>query len=733
MKQRKILPVILSLSLIFSLTACSEKNGTRDNKPMYNSVNGDTCSGVIAENDKLSLEFETGGNGLILRSKTSNMLWSTSVSDEGFDEEFKNQQIVSSALVLDYMTQMQTNYDTAFSSDTSMCELSAEKTDNGVKVTYSFEEIKISIPVIYTLRENGFSATVDLNSIAEGSAYMVGRITLLPMTARTENNGNGHLLIPSGSGGITNVSNPATRTFKESVYGEDLSEQDVRLWTTEKILMPVFGAYTDNFGIFGIIESGAENAYLYATANDDKLKYSASYPIFKVRGYDKVSKGVSEKAMESYIYDEDIADNVITVGYYPLQGDNADYSGMASVYRNFLESKYGISEKDAAPLVSLKFLGGVDEKKFALGIPYKSLFKLTDVDEAKKIADEISETTGSNPLVQLVGFGKGGLENGKIAGGYKIASKLGSFSDIADWQKEYSAVGSAVALDFDIINFSKSGNGFSVYSDKAKTAANEKREQYYYQVALLDANKSLGSYYLLSRSKINKAADKLLKLTGDKKLNAVSLSTLSNTAYSDYGNRKNFAKSGMAEQAENIFSSFKESNIKLMSNAGFEYAAGISDYICDVPINSSRANIIDVDIPFYQMVFGARTPIYNISVNLSQDDETALLKAAESGTGLSYTVCRHYSTGLIGSSQNMLYAADYSGVKDRIAKQAKEYSSLYNKVRDSFIIKHTAYDNGIKKTEFANGTTVYVNYTEKELSADGITVSAKSYKVREGH
>ena len=90
MKQRKILPVILSLSLIFSLTACSEKNGTRDNKPMYNSVSGDTCSGVIAENDKLSLEFETGGNGLILRSKTSNMLWSTSVSDEGFDEEFKN-------------------------------------------------------------------------------------------------------------------------------------------------------------------------------------------------------------------------------------------------------------------------------------------------------------------------------------------------------------------------------------------------------------------------------------------------------------------------------------------------------------------------------------------------------------------------------------------------------------------------------------------------------------------
>ena len=732
MKCGKILPIILSFSILFSLSACTGTADIRNKKPKYFSASGNNCSGIIAEIDKTVMKFDTDGNGLIICGKSSDFQWNTSVSNEEFGEEFKNQQILNSALVLEYMTQMQMNYETAFSSDTAACTANAEAVDNGVKVTYCFDELKISIPVVYQLRENGFSVSVDLNDIAEGGEYKVGRITLLPMTARTENYGNGHLLIPSGSGGIANVSNSATRTFNERIYGDDLSEQQVRLWTTEQISMPVFGAYSDNSGIFGIIENGAENAYLNATVNDSKLKYSAVYPIFRVRGYDKVSKGVSSTPMESYIYDEDIADSVITVGYYILDKSNANYSGMAELYRNYLNKKYGESKRKAAPLISLKIAGGVEERKFAFGIPYNSLFKLTDISEAKQMSDEVAALTGTTPMVQLVGFGNGGLENRKIAGGYKIANGLGSFSEIADWQNEYAALGSTVTFDFDIINFSKSGSGFSVYFDKALTPAGEKRELFYYQVALLDANKSLGGYYVLSRSKLNKAAEKVLATAKDKKLQALSLSTLCNTAYSDYGNRKYYAKSGISEQVGDIFSDLKKSGLTLISNAAFEYAAGLSDYICDAPINSSKADIIDEDIPFYQMVFRDRAPVYNISANLSVDDETALLKAVESGAGLSYTVCKHYSTGLISSSQNMLYASDYSGVKDRIVKQAVSYSALYDKIKDSNILKHTVLENGLRKTEFTDGITVYVNYSKKELSADGMVIPAGNYKVKEG-
>lgn len=722
MKLKRIVSLIICLATVFALSACTS-NGAREEKPKFVALEASGAE-LAVENSRYVLTVDETGNNITLTDKTTAVSMSTIA--EGADS-FKNQQILKSALKLEYMTQLQNSYETAYSADTSVCTATSEKTEDGIKVTYCFNELQISIPVVYSLNENGFSAEVDWNFIAEGGEYLTGKISILPLAARAVNGGSGYLFIPSGSGGISLMSNTVTRTYDEEIYGDDRNN----LWTLERIYLPVYGSKDGDKAVFCIIESGAETARMNALVNDTKYGSSFVYPAFTVRDYEQVKKGTTNGGMESRIYDEDIADNILKVNYCLLEGDKADYTGMAEVYRDYLDNKYGKAEKSSAPMLALKFLGGVEEKKFAFGIPYYSLFELTTVSEAREITDEILKATGIQPLVQLAGFGKDGLENGTLAGGYKIASSLGSFEEIADWQKEATGQGNAVALDFDIVNFSNSGSGFSVNGDSAKSVANNDVERYYTQVALLSENKMLKSYYRLSRACLNNAGEKLLNLATKKKLGAVSLSTLGTTVYSDYGNRKYYSGSNMPQQVEEILGSFKEKEITLLSNAAFEYAAGLSDYVLDAPIQTSRSEVIDEEIPFYQMVLGGRTALYNIPVNLTIDDNTAILKAAEAGTGLSYTICKNYSTKLLSSSQKSLYAADYDGVKERITEQAEEYATLYNKISDASIARHSALENGIRKTVFTNGVTVYVNYDYEQKAVNGTVVPPRSYIIEE--
>ena len=720
---RLVIAVLLIFSLTVSLSGCGKGDGSRTNKPKFISSKA-SVDQISVENTNYLLSFDPATSTLNLTDKSTGTMYSSVVSNS--EDDFSSQQIITSSLVVDYIQQLDNNYKTLYSSDVEKCKISCEAADKVLKVTYIFDDEKISVPVEYALSDEGLSASVNLNKIAEGSKNMVGRISLLPLFARVTNKSeNGYLLIPSGCGGIAYTKDGTPKISSMEVYGSDLCEVQSMLWTSQKVYMPVFGSKQDESAYFGIIESGAEMATLSSNVNDSKLGYSFIYPVFKVRGFNKVIKNTSQ-SVESFIYNEDIADETIKVNYYLLNGENAGYNGMANRYRKYLDKKYGEQTKSkSSPSLSLKILGGVEEKKFFFGIPYNSLYALTTISEAKEMTKEIKTKTGVDPIVQLAGFGDGGLENKKIAGGYTIASKLGNVNEIVDWQKK-----SVVAVDFDLVNFSKSSSGFSVNGNAARSTTDDIVEQNYYQVALLSANKALKGYYLLSRYDLDSAGNKLSDFVSKNGIKALSCSTLCNVAYSDYGNRKYFAKAGMGSQVRSIISEFKKNTF--ISNAAFEYAAGMSDYIMDAPIITSKSKIIDEEIPFYQMVFGSRTAVYNTSVNLETDDNYAILKAAESGAGLEYTINKHYSTKLIGSSQNMLYATNYAGVRDRIISEVKEYKDFYGLICNSYIKQHIVLENGLRKTVFDNGVTVYVNYSDKTLTDGEITVKEKSFLAKEG-
>ena len=56
-----------------------------------------------------------------------------------------------------------------------------------------------------------------------------------------------------------------------------------------------------------------------------------------------------------------------------------------------------------------------------------------------------------------------------------------------------------------------------------------------------------------------------------------------------------------------------------------------------------------------------------------------------------------------------------------------EYRKLYEAVKGSEIVSHSILDNGVRRVEYDNGITVYVNYSDKECVSDGINISSESF------
>lgn len=82
-----------------------------------------------------------------------------------------------------------------------------------------------------------------------------------------------------------------------------------------------------------------------------------------------------------------------------------------------------------------------------------------------------------------------------------------------------------------------------------------------------------------------------------------------------------------------------------MSDAN-DYSAVISDKIFDVPLSSAEYNSLDVDIPFYQIVFKGYVPLSSESINTSANSRKSYLQSVSVGSALQFSLINNYSSKL---------------------------------------------------------------------------------------
>lgn len=719
---KRITILLSELSAIaLVLCSCAASGNTASTTWKDEAAGAQAQTGVVAQNGNFQLLWDNEAGAIFLVTR-SGKVWSS----VPYDYYTAKEQIPQNPALLSPVTV------TYIDPDTNALKISqaaigvyedghcnSRTIDNGIRVEYYFEQQKIMVPVEYLLLKDGLEARIPVSDLREAE-NRIYKISLLPFISSAPNDSDSFLFVPSGSGAEISVETKSEACFySEAVYGDDVARTVLyKDSQTNGIRLPVFGVKDRDNALLGIVEQGAESAFIEAQAGDSNLGYSSVYASFQIRGEEDIEfKNIDNVETKVQVFSQEIISRkYVSVKYIPVLGEDNGIIGMANTYRDYLIAAGMQPSKQEESSLYITVLGGATAKSSFLGIPYRALRCTTTLMQAKDIISEISTAVSGGPItVNLMGFGSGGTDPDKVGGGFKIASKLGSVSELERLCKECESAGDYLYFDFDLIRFNKSGGGYSVWSDTAKSAnsATAKKTEYLYST--LGQDSSYPEWYLLSRSKLPGAGGKLLKTANKWKLNGISAATLSSFAYSDGRDVSYTVKGNMAQDVTDIIKNLHDNKKSFLGVAPNAYAAMYSDSILAPPSHSGEWDCISEDIPFYQIVFKGSIPISSASLNLSANMRTEILRGISVGAAPAFTVYNTYDSRLRKEAGGVYMACDYSALSSVIIETANEAADFLSQVNGASVTGFSR-DGEVTVTTFSNGITVYVNFSDTSVN-----------------
>lgn len=590
--------------------------------------------------------------------------------------------------------------------------ITSEALDNGVRVTYSFPDLRIAVAVEYLLADNGLLVRIPMDRIEE-EENLLFEVNVLPYFASAshnhENQEDAYLMLPSGGGTLVYARDRNKKiTYSEPVYGADQSVPVTMLKKVQRqIHLPVFGVKNGNAGVIGVLEDGASCGYINATVGDAEVGYSSAYASFRVRGEEEVMY-TTENSQEDETprYSESIANyEALSVRYIPMEGNNS-YMGMANTYREYLKGRGYLQTRPAAvPGLSVSLLGGTETRESFFGLPYDATTITTSVTQTEAIAKELKELIGDQQLlVTLRGYGVGGMANTVIGGDFDLEGDSDEWEALQQYAKENNVL---LAMDYELVEHKDEDDAaYGVAQLEAQVRT------YMLNTAVEDEEKF---WYLLARDELPQAVQDAIEAAKEEGFTAISFATLSHAAYSDYHDGDYTAKANMAEDVAAFLKQCAENGLTVVSTKANQYAALNADYIIEAPMHSSKFNVFDAEIPFYSLVFQGYKALTSPAINACTNVEDAYLDAVATGASLQFTLCDTLHDALRFEENTVYITSRYSDWKEDIAAMVAQSSDLHSKVGTQAIVDYVKKD-GVSKTVFEDGTTVYVNYNDEALT-----------------
>lgn len=715
-----VFSAVLALCISISFSGCGKSSASAFPEKTSSDAQNKNIkeTGIVAENKDYTLIWDNDNKAVFLTDKQTGNCWGTMPFNPAqMSEEMNTHVLTRASLILNYIepNALGVKSETSTVGAVRNGYVSAYKVNSGVKVEYHFKDLGICIPVSYSLLEDGIKVSCVPSEIIEGK-NKVYSVALSPMMAAAQNDSeDSWLFVPSGSGALINVNTVLNeKTYCEEVYGTDPSHNiRVTRTNTDGIRLPVFGVKQGNKALLGVISNGAETASVKAQAGNQRVKYSSVYADFAIRGTEIAEDTTGGTAQNISIFSETKNNaKCLSVSYFPLSGECADYVGMANRYREYLsENGYEFEAKKQNPLY-LNILGGVQLREFFLGIPYRSTKALTTLKQAERIIDCVKNQAGVSPVVKLIGFGTGGLNADKPAGGLTVCKSMGTEKQLKDL--ELLCVNKDVPLffDFDLLYFSKSGNGISKYFNTAKAPNKQAVALYPTQIALRNPDDSFKQSYLTAHKELLNLADSAVDKATDLNIGGISFNTLSNTAYSDYATDSGAVKGGTENRYRKVMKLLNGKKISIAASKANVYAIKDSDYLFDVPLESSKYDAFFAEIPFYEIVFRGYVPMGCEAVNMSFDPHKKMLLAAEAGCGLTYSLTGSFEKEFLDSTQTLVGTLYYEDVLETAGEQIKRIKELLDCIDGAPIVSHNI-DGEIRIVGYDNGVKVAVNYSHQ--------------------
>ena len=197
---------------------------------------------------------------------------------------------------------------------------------------------------------------------------------------------------------------------------------------------------------------------------------------------------------------------------------------------------------------------------------------------------------------------------------YAEENQIGFYPDVAFLNKYKGSAGAATLLD----------------QGKAKI--------YQYDPVMNAQDKSKFSHYILSPSVLPRQVNGFLDDYARLDIGGLSLRDLGDEVNSDFDPGRPVGRQDAQRIIMNETKKLKEQTGSIMVNGGNAYSLPYADIIVNAPTRSSRMNMTDEDIPFYQIVLHGYYDLAGSPFNMDdmQNPRLSLLKALETGSNVFY-------------------------------------------------------------------------------------------------
>lgn len=591
------------------------------------------------------------------------------------------------------------------------CTFTVSDIPNGIRVMYSYTGAGFKVPVEYTLEDDHLRASVKVSEIQETNpANIATEMTVLGSFGAASDKEEGYFVIPDGSGALVRFNNQRTlqnNIYQQRVYGADVTAvPQNRGAVSEQIYMPVYGIVKEDNALLAVAAKGDSNAYL--TANVSKQSNS-SYNIcnftFILRGTDSFYMSGNNRDKYTVFESGAIKSDDIEMLYYPISKKGADYVDVAERYRQYLLDEQGVkirSKADSAPLY-LDLYGGVMKKKPVLGIPVSLKTSVTDYGQAAEIIGSLKDGGVGDMVVSYNNWTNDGMKN-KVDTDGKPSGKLGGKSDFRALTDLINDSGYSLYPVSDNRDF-RSGNGYYSFSDTSVRVSGSYSRIVSYDKAYGVPDGFRKNLSLLSPSYYPEIFSDIAENYSKAGLSGAAPVNLTASLYGDYG-KKSISRAKAEKLLTEGYAKLDEKlSGGILADGANAYALPYVSHITGAPVTSSRFDLFDEDIPFYQIVLHGVIPYSAAAVNGSPDPERVLLMAAATGSNISYDMIYEETSKLKDTDLDGLYYANYKGWTDTAAEDYRLLAPLLSAVSDSFI---TGYEQkgDIITTEFSNGTVV---------------------------
>ena len=610
--------------------------------------------------------------------------------------------------------------------------------DNGADALVDFTALGVKVKLQIRLEDDSIAITLPKDGLEE---YPVSKgidkktgvetftdtrvcgVYLLPCFGATElDEKAGYMLVPDAAGALIEFSDGegvGTTPFSKRVYGANIGV-DKSIMTAlnrpaEQITLPVYGmAYTDDqLGYLAVVEAGSEASEIMAYPGGVITNYNWAAAHFTLREQyiAQTTRTLGLNSRESNPYMRDM-----TVRFYILSGENANYTGMARRYRQVLLENGGLNTADTTYRPRMDFLGA-ESAEFLL---WNSVEPMTSVAQMDEILTACDESGINDPLVIYRGWQPGGLTWALGSGSVKLEGKLGKESSLIDLAQKIRENGGRFMLEIDPVQ-ANPDRMYNMRVDVVRTLGQT--------IAEYQTGKNLyPTLYYLTPSR----SAEILKAMADKwgkHVDGFAVVKLPNTLYSYYSRGGNHSRGETLAAYQDTLAGL---NAPLALENPLSGYLGQTDVFLDLPLDTTSYSFLSAEVPFLPMVLSGNIPYYATWLNFESNQQKALLKLVEYGAYPSWLLTGEDVQPLIHTNSSDVFSAKWDVLLPAMTEINGQLAELHETIGGSAMAKHELLDADVVKVTYENGTAVYVNYRKTDANADGITVPALGYLVKGG-